>query len=951
MTEKLSRALATLFPDGGVVELRALTDHSVHSGYFDDFDLLTEKAGSLDGIPDVAGIYVTLNTVNPALLSRRSNRMKMNLGYKVPTTSDADILCRRWFPIDLDPVRPSGVSSTNEEHEAAIFRAGQVAAWLTEQGFPEPVKADSGNGAHLLYQIDLPNGEEATKLVKGCLSVLDTLFSNEVVNVDAANFNAARIWKLYGTASRKGDNTTGRPHRRSAVLSVPDNVGLVSVEQLRSLLATLPCKDPGAGKAKTGCLVLPEWLSKHGIGVRSERAWQGGALYVLSECPFSGAHRDGAFAVQFPSGAIYAGCHHASCGAGTQRWPELREMFEIPEKKAGKRKKEPTEVSVPSAVKGLELPPREVSPPPPPPLPTDAAMAGARLIAEEILRSGDPPGFLLDVFQKSHVGDHVIAECLILSVASQSVVNTQGLHVAISGNSGKGKTHACRTMLNLVPEQFRIRGTVSNKALYYHPLRPGTVLLFDDVALSDDLQEVLKSATANFREPIEHRTLTSDRQVRTCQIPERCVWWLAKVEAAGDDQVMNRMLCVWIDDSTSQDAAVLNHLKEAEARDAPSGEDPDVPVCRAIWERVKEEVLYVRIPFAPQIHFSASQNRRNPGMLFDLIKCHARLFFLQRQRDESGSIVANREDFMYARQLFLNITAETGGQETKQTRNEAAALSTMAKMGLQVFTIKNLQDALGLSYHQIYRLLKGYQSRQGTYQGILDKCPAVSYIDATVAEDLYGVEVKRHEHYFSFDPILYKLWAAGSEIWLEDEVLGQNHKKGQGPGYTVAPDSQPGGVKENGDIQGPGPVVAECSTVKDTSLDLSLDSLHSTHNTSPAMEGVGGCVRDQEQSANETHPPSCGAHSDNTTSNVLRSFFNNNRKGSQGHGKDTGSGITPLPGLLDHRDFKRVKVPSSKCDICHEGTAEFRCREKQTGICERCYSKLIREWNGMMGVR
>lgn len=951
MTEKIERALATLFPDGGIVELRALTDHSVHSGYFDDFDLLTEKAESLDGLPDVAGIYVTLNTVNPALLSRRSNRMKMNLGYKVPTTSDADILCRRWFPIDLDPVRPSGVSSTNEEHEAAISRAGQIAAWLAEQGFPEPIKADSGNGAHLLYRIDLPNDEEATKLVKGCLAVLDTLFSNEKVNVDAANFNAARIWKLYGTASRKGDNTTERPHRRSAILSVPDKVDPVSVEQLRSLLATLPCKDPGAGKVKAGSLVLPEWLLNHGIGVRSERVWQGGTLYVLSECPFSGAHRDGAFAVQFPSGAIYAGCHHASCGAGTQRWPELREMFKVQDKKAGKRKKDPSEETGSLMAKGLELPPREVSPPPPPPLPTDAVIAGARLIAEDVLRSGDPPGFLLNVFQKSHVGDHVIAECLILSVASQSVVNTQGLHVAISGNSGKGKTHACRTMLNLVPEQFRIRGTVSNKALYYHPLRPGTVLLFDDVALSDDLQEVLKSATANFREPIEHRTLTSDRQVRTCQIPERCVWWLAKVEAAGDDQVMNRMLCVWIDDSATQDAAVLTHLKEAEARNAPSGEDPDVPVCRAIWERVKEEVLYVRIPFAPQIHFSASQNRRNPGMLFDLIKCHARLFFLQRQRDESGSIVATREDFMYARQLFLNITAETGGQETKQTRNEAAALSTMAKMGLQVFTIKNLQDALGLSYHQIYRLLKGYQNNKGTYQGILDKCPAVSYIDATVAEDLYGVEVKRHEHYFSFDPILYKLWTAGSEIWLEDEVLGPNHKKGQGPDYTIASDSQPGSVNENENPPGPGSIVVECSTVKDTSLDLSLDDLHSTHNTSPAVEGDGGCVRDQEQSVNENPLPSSGAHSENTTSSILRSSFINNRKDSQCHGKNIYSGINPLPGLLDHRDFKRVKIPSSKCDICHEGNAEFRSKEKQIGICERCYTKLVRDWNERMGVR
>ena len=43
---------------------------------------------------------------------------------------------------------------------------------------------------------------------------------------------------------------------------------------------------------------------------------------------------------------------------------------------------------------------------------------------------------------------------------------------------------------------------------------------------------------------------------------------MVKVELAGDDQVMNRMLCVWIDDSADQDAAVLAHLKSAEAKEA-----------------------------------------------------------------------------------------------------------------------------------------------------------------------------------------------------------------------------------------------------------------------------------------------------------------------------------------------------------------------------------------------
>jgi hypothetical protein len=364
---------------------------------------------------------------------------------------------------------------------------------------------------------------------------------------------------------------------------------------------------------------------------------------------------------------------------------------------------------------------------------------------------------------------------------------------------------------------------------------------------------------------------------------------------------------------------------------------------------VKETVFHVRIPFAPRIHFSASQNRRNPGMLFDLIKCHARLLFMQRERDPQGSILATHEDFFYARELFLELAGETGAQETKQTRNEAAALTTIAKMGLEVFTIKHLQDALGLSYHQVYRMLKGYQNNKGMYQGVLDKCPAVSYIDATVAEDLYGVEVKHREHYFSFDPILYKIWSARSQIWLEDELQGSDDKKTRRPGCIVAPGLHHDDAKEGGDDPGPGSAFAGCSSTKDTSLDLSLDLLQETHSTSKDSVGNGVGVRDTSQNAKMLGKPQSVSGIGDSTSAVSFQVRNGQHKG-QKHGGKTAK-VSPLPGLLDHREFERVKVPSSKCDVCHEGAAVFRCKTQKTGICERCYTKMVREWNEGQGVR
>ncbi|MDV2482452.1 hypothetical protein F8E02_10660 [Methanoculleus sp. Wushi-C6] len=983
MIDDIRRAIGLLTLEGGVVEVRALADGVTHSGYFDDHALLSEQIEALDADPSVAGIYVTLNDVNPALLARRANRIKMRLSRKDATTADADIIRRRWFPVDIDPVRPSGVSSTDEEHNAALNAAERIAAYLAEQGFPASIRADSGNGAHLLYRIDLPNDAEATALVKGCLATLDALFSNEAVTVDTANHNAARIWKLYGTMSRKGDSTPERPHRRARILSLPSEISVVPPERLRHLAGLLPREDPAASRPKAG-IDLAAWLAEYGIAVRSTRPWQGGTLFTLAECPFSSAHKDGAFAIQFVNGAIFAGCHHASCSGGAQRWPELRGMYEKkrrkPEEKTpGKKEQEEKTTSPPPADEHRER-------------------------ALTILRDGDPLAFLLDTFNKSHVGDRTVAECLAMSLASQSVENTNGLHVAVSGNSGKGKTHACTTMQNLIPAAYKLKGTVSDKALYYDDdLRPGTVLLFDDVSLSDDLQEVLKSATANFREPIEHRTLTTERKLRVCTIPERCVWWLAKVEDLGGDQVMNRMLTVWIDDTVEQDKRVFEHMKEVEAAGRGPAKD-DVLTCRAIWEIVKEDILSVRIPFARRIQFSTMQNRRNPGMLFDLIKCRARLFFLQRDRDDDGAVIARPEDFAAAATLYSAINGEAGGQETKLTKNEAAALATVAQMGIEVFTVRQLQSALGLPYQRTYRLLHGYTNNRATYAGLLEKCPAVSYIDATVTGEMIGVgeTVRRREHYFSFDREVYRTWSNSTTVWLDD---GPDDRDGGPHGFTFSPGlHQKSGESVNEDPVHDG---GDCS-IGEICTEICIDQSGNLHRL-PGTESLPAGAGDATSGVHEIHsgenipdipgqilpirePAPYGGFSRcksgckgvKTSVNVQPSALVNPAdyialpvpKDEPCHvcGRRPTSSVRrggggtylcydclkrakwpakaqPLPGVLDHRTFTRTKVEIGRCDICGEKKAVYRSQEAHTRICEGCYARMVREWNGREGVR
>ncbi len=160
-----------------------------------------------------------------------------------------------------------------------------------------------------------------------------------------------------------------------------------------------------------------------------------------------------------------------------------------------------------------------------------------------------------------HEGDETAAECLIMSLASRSVINTKGLHVSVTGESGKGKSHTLTTMLKLVSERFRISGAMSNKALFYmEGLQPGKAIILDDTSLSEDVSGILKGVTTSFRKPFLYRTVNKDRKGQVCTIPERCIWWIAKVEGSGDDQVFNRMLTCWIDDSPEQDNRVLSRI-------------------------------------------------------------------------------------------------------------------------------------------------------------------------------------------------------------------------------------------------------------------------------------------------------------------------------------------------------------------------------------------------------
>jgi Mrp family chromosome partitioning ATPase len=298
------------------------------SGYFDNPEKLARSAAELSGMAQ--GAHVTLNPVNPVLLARASNRVQP---YAKATTNDGDVARRHRLLFDLDYERPAGISATNEEHAAALERARHGRDWLAHHGIrpDSQLLADSGNGGHVLVAIDLPNDDEATRLVNRCLQAAALYLDDNRVHVDQTTGNAARISKVYGTLAAKGDNVPERPHRLARILEAPAGPMLpVPRETLEAIAALVPDEPKPAnrsGRHGPSAFDLQAFISRHGLDVAREGPWNGGTRCVLRVCPFNPEHANlSAVIIQHASGAVSFTCHHNGCSG--RDWQELQATLE-----------------------------------------------------------------------------------------------------------------------------------------------------------------------------------------------------------------------------------------------------------------------------------------------------------------------------------------------------------------------------------------------------------------------------------------------------------------------------------------------------------------------------------------------------------------------------------------------------------------------------------------------
>lgn len=316
--------------DDSFTEVRILGRFQ-YSGYFKSIDNLIQAIEPYSNMDDEQ-IYFVLNRIDDACYGRQQSE-KIVKSPKI-TTNDNDIVRRDWVMIDFDPIRKTGVNSTEEEFELAHKKAQQVFTFLRSNGFQEPVICKSGNGWHLQYKVDLPNDDDTTEIIKQFFSYLGSKFTDEFVDIDQKVFNKARLCKLYGTMAKKGANLADRPWRMSEIAYVPKSINVTPIEQFKTLADQAPKEEPkqlpnrnyyGGGQR----FDLSTWLNEHGIVYREKKNGSS-TLYELESCPWIDSHSDrkkwdSALFVD-PQGKITFNCTHSHCNGKT--WHDFRLFYE-----------------------------------------------------------------------------------------------------------------------------------------------------------------------------------------------------------------------------------------------------------------------------------------------------------------------------------------------------------------------------------------------------------------------------------------------------------------------------------------------------------------------------------------------------------------------------------------------------------------------------------------------
>lgn len=378
--------------------------------------------------------------------------------------------------------------------------------------------------------------------------------------------------------------------------------------------------------------------------------------------------------------------------------------------------------------------------------------------AIEILTTGDPLRKIRDTYATLHSGDQEVIDVFVISYCAGSAANSQGVQPALTGSKGAGKTSAAQAATHLLPREYLLSGTFSNKALLYLGLKPGMVLFSDDTVLSEDINDLIKRAMSNYQQPTEYLTLDSERNVIALTIPPRQTFLFTSISDQGDDQLSDRQYKIGIDVDPERDRKYAEYLQKK----AISGE-PDYPtsrdvlICRAIFREIRKNLYRVEMPFFQYVKWNDTTRRRVMRFHLDFVAGMAILNHRRRKQGDpdTGGVItltATPEDLFQADPIF-----ETNEDTRKLslTREERALWEFFISQDREEIPLPDLKEAYTTAYkHQTGRDLTDTTFRRMLYGrsdrsrgpdggGLIGKLPGAERFKEVATRDIGGETTRR----------------------------------------------------------------------------------------------------------------------------------------------------------------------------------------------------------------
>lgn len=366
---------------------------------------------------------------------------------------------------------------------------------------------------------------------------------------------------------------------------------------------------------------------------------------------------------------------------------------------------------------------------------------------EELLK--DPLLFyrvILDGLDDRIVGESEARKVVFLCAIGSMVLNANrtSYNLMVNSESGAGKDHLVDNILKLFePKRVCKRTRISPMALtYWHNSLFEPKWTWDSkiLYLEDCSNEILNSDVFKvFTSGGSHATIVKDQRAIDIKIVGKPVVIITSASAAPEPELIRRFLVVNLTETEEQTKEIMEKWADHAKRGYIPKKTNKYGTALKFLKPQK-----VKIPFAKEIlqHLPSKQiiMRTQISRFLDFIKASAVLYQFVREKDVEGYIVADGQDYNYAREVML--ATSSNSDFVPLTINQKEVIEILKEMGMNIvgegtqekeigWSVPELLTRLPISRAQLYREMNkltklGYVKKE-LYKGEYDNKPYAVY--------------------------------------------------------------------------------------------------------------------------------------------------------------------------------------------------------------------------------